>query len=396
MATEKEYGFKKTVKKLSKYKGSGTQLISVYVPAGYPIHEVTGKLREELSQSSNIKSKQTKTNVQDALEKIINYLKMFRKTPENGLAVFCGNISDDPSKSDVQLFSLEPLERLSASIYRCDSEFFLEPLERMMESKDSYGIVVMDGREATLAMLKGTQMDIIKTIISHAHAKIKVGGQSAMRFQRLIEESREMYYKKIGEAIDSIFLGKVKGIIIGGPGPSKDFFIKAKTFNYQLNILGVVNTGYSDSYGVREVMAKSGNLIQHQEAIKEREFVERFIKKVVKEGLATYGLNEVIQAVEKKQASMILVSEDLELTVTGFKCPKCEFFKENIGKKIDGMNCPKCNASMIEEEEMPVVDYIIDLAMDKGIEVEVISTKTVEGAQFLNAFGGLGAFLRYK
>ncbi|HNT60476.1 MAG TPA: hypothetical protein PKJ97_00690, partial [Candidatus Bilamarchaeaceae archaeon] len=96
MAGEKEYELKKMVRKLREFSGSGTQLISVYIPAGYPIHETGGKLREEVSQASNIKSKQTRTNVTDALEKIINYLKMFRKTPDNGIAIFAGNISDNP------------------------------------------------------------------------------------------------------------------------------------------------------------------------------------------------------------------------------------------------------------------------------------------------------------
>ena len=95
ISSEKLYEFRKLMKKIRGYRGSGTQMISVYIPAEYPIHETSGKLKEELGQASNIKSKQTRTNVMEALEKIVNYLKMFKRTPDKGLVIFAGNISDD-------------------------------------------------------------------------------------------------------------------------------------------------------------------------------------------------------------------------------------------------------------------------------------------------------------
>ena len=393
----KMYELKKMVRDLSSLSGSGTQLISVYIPSGYPIHETAGKLREEVSQASNIKSKQTRTNVTDALEKILHHMKAFRQTPGNGLVIFAGNISGDPSKRDVQLFSLEPPEKLNVSIYRCDSRFFLEPLERMLDTRDAFGIIVLDGREATLAVVKGTEINIVKKIESMAHAKVRKGGQSARRYERLIEESIERYYKRVGEAVDEHLLNRVKGVIIGGPGPTKDFFEKAKTFNYQIKVMGVVDTGYTDEYGVREVLAKSEDILSEQETVKERVLVERFIGEVVKEGLATYGLKEVMDAVESKQASVVLISEDLDFSLSDFECEKCGNRERKVSHgKVDELDCPKCGASMMLLEEMPLIDYLIDKAEELGVSVEIVSSQTVEGAQFLQGFGGLGAFLRYR
>ena len=71
--TDIEFEFKRQLKKLKQFQGSGTQLVSVYIPAGAQIHETAGKLREEMSQASNIKSKQTRTNVTDTLEKILQH-----------------------------------------------------------------------------------------------------------------------------------------------------------------------------------------------------------------------------------------------------------------------------------------------------------------------------------
>ena len=51
---------------------------------------------------------------------------------------------------------------------------------------------------------------------------------------------------------------------------------------------------------------------------------------------------------------------------------------------------------MRKKEEVLLFDDLIDIARGNEIEIMVISTNTIEGAQFLSGFTGLGAFLRYK
>lgn len=262
--SEKLYELRKQVKKLGSFRGSGTQLISVYIPSGSPVHEMTGKLRKEMSQASNIKSKQTMTNVQGALERIINHLKIFKKTPKNGIAVFAGNISDNVAKIDIQLFSIEPPEPLKIGTYRCDSSFFLEPLEQMMESKDKYGVVVLDGREATLATVHGTQVHVIKKLNSTAHAKVRKGGQCLSADTLIMKDS--------GEIVDiQNFKSGVKTIGVDFktsktcPAIASDFFVtpaKNSVLIKTKNPLGEIHaTLYHrffviSEYGIKEKFAK--------------------------------------------------------------------------------------------------------------------------------------------
>ena len=184
-----EYNMLREIKRLKSIRGYGTELVSVYIPAGFNIAEEMSKLREESSQSSNIKSKSVRSNVQAALDKIMQYLKLYRETPKNGIAVFAGNISDNPGKVDIELFSMEPPIPLKVNIYRCDSVFLLDPIEDIVGSKDTYALLVMDGREATIATLKGSHIHVIKKLNSMVHAKVNKGGQSQQRFARLREES---------------------------------------------------------------------------------------------------------------------------------------------------------------------------------------------------------------
>ena len=400
--SEKMYVLKKQLKQLEQYHGSGTELISVYIPAGSPVHEMGNKLREEMSQASNIKSKSTKLNVLGALERIMNHLKLYRKTPENGIAVFAGNISDNPAKTDIELFTVEPPEKLNIGAYRCDSRFFLDPLQAMLGSVDSYGIVVLDGREATVAMVKGTNISVIQRLNSTAHAKIRKGGQSARRYERLIEEQIEVYYKRVGNAMDNAYLKNeasiVKGVIVGGPGPTKENFMKMKPFNYQLKVLGVVDTGYTDEYGIREVLAKSENIIAEQETVKEKILIDRFIKEVVSDGLATYGEAQVREAIQSRQAEKVLLSEGLAHTSVSYLCPSCQNTERKVTreKPEETMQCGKCGSTMRAQKKEPLIDELTDLCHQMEIPVEIVSTSSVEGNQFLTGFGGIGAILRYK
>jgi peptide chain release factor subunit 1 len=398
MDSESAYELKKQLRKLSGFSGSGTELVSVYIPSGYPIHETGNRLREEINQAGNIKSKTTRNNVIGALERIIAQLKMYRQTPPNGMVLFSGNISDNPSKTVIELFTMEPPQPLSVSIYRCDSRFFLEPLQRIMDATDSYGLVVLDGREATVAILKGTQTIIIKKLNSTAHAKIRKGGQSARRYERLIEESIEKYYKRVGEAMDAGFLGRIKGVIIGGPGPTKDFFYKMAPYNYQFKVLGVVDTGYTDEYGLREIISKSENLIAAQEAVHERMIVERFIKAVSSDGLVAYGEKEVREAIISKKADLVLLAEDMPQKRVQWKCGNCGALESKVveGAYEESIPCASCGGKMQVEEDEPLTEDLADLAKEAGIKVEIISQNTAEGSQFLQGFGGVAAFLRYR
>lgn len=391
------YQLKRQLDHLKNMRGSGTELISVYLSAGQAVHEMSNKLKEEAGAASNIKSKSTRKNVMDALERIIHHLKTYgNSAPESGVAIFCGNVSDNPARTDIELFTIFPPQALTISLYRCDSRFFLEPLARTVDVKDTYGLVVLDGRECTIATLRGTVITVMRRLNSTAHSKIRKGGQSARRFERLIEESIEYYYKRIGEAMDQYFVTGIKGVIVGGPGPAKEDFVKMSPFNYQIHVLGVIDTGYTDEQGLREVMAKCGDIVHAQEAFREKQLIDRFIKEVVSGGLAVYGEAVVRSALESKQAGTLLISEQLKWKRYHVKLQNGE--ERFINKRAEE-DPPKKTADDQPVTILSVVDLadnLIELADSVGAKTEIISTDTSEGAQFYQSFYGLGAFLRYR
>ena len=82
------FRLKKTLNTLASKEGRGTELVSLYVSPGKQISEVMNMLRDEYGTASNIKSTTTRKNVQDAIVKVQQRLKLFKEAPENGLVYF--------------------------------------------------------------------------------------------------------------------------------------------------------------------------------------------------------------------------------------------------------------------------------------------------------------------
>jgi peptide chain release factor subunit 1 len=398
--------FKKKLKQLSTYKGRHTELISQYIPQGTDRSTVMNQLNEEINQSSNIKSPSNRKNVQGALRKIIVFLKKINfKLPENGIAIFSGNISEVEGRTNIKLFTIQPPKELKTKLYWCDSTFHLDPLKDMNISDEHYAILAIDKNEATIAILNGKNYQILGEFTSQVPGKSRAGGQSAMRFERLREEAMQDHFKRIAGKFDSYFLNDIKnlkGIIIGGPGMTKQYFIDKEAINHELGkkIIGVLDIAYTDEGGIREIVQKSEDLLKDTELMREKISLDNFLGEVAKNGLATYGVKEVEEALEQGKVSKLIISEEIPWLVIRKKCEHCEneeieIFKDP--KKFDESKaaCSKCNSRVEIIEEVDYLEYMIEKANATGAEIQVVSNETSQGQQFLTGFGGVGALLRY-
>lgn len=399
--------FKKKLKLLESYKGRHTELITQYIPPGTDRSTVMGQLSEEINQSGNIKSPSTRKNVQGALRKIIGFLKNINfKLPENGIVVFAGNVSKSEGRADIRLFTVTPVRKLKVKLYWCDSAFHIDHLKEMMAPNDFYAIMTIDKNEATVAQLIGRKYEILGHFTSMVPGKARAGGQSAMRFERLREEAMQDFFKRSAEKFNSYFepyIPRIKGVLIGGPGMTKNYFMEKKVLHHELEkkILGVVDTAYTDEGGIRELVHKSQDLLKDSELVKERQIIDKFLGEVAKDGLATYGQAEVEKVIAENRMATLIISEDIPWVVFRIFCEHCNN-EEVVVVKDPGtfeeskLRCSKCGSKVETVEEITYLDYMIEKAKAIGANVRVISTETNEGKNFYEGFGGLAALLRYK
>ena len=358
---KKRRELKKLVNKLKSFRGRHTELVSVYIPEGYDIVKIIGHLKEEQGTASNIKDKRTRENVKNSLERMIRHLRLFKKTPENGLAVFSGNISEKESQINIEVFSVEPPEPIRTRLYRCDQTFVTDIIENMMEHKETYGLIAVDRREGTLGLLKGSSVIEISNHTSDVPGKTTKGGQSQQRYARLREEAAHRFFQRVAETANREFSEKdIKGVIIGCPGPSKEDFFNGEYLQTRVKdkVLGLKDLSYTGEFGLNELVDKSHDLLASEDIIEEKKIMEKFFHSLSAKGggKAVYKEKDVLDALSNGAVDVLLLSEDLDDS----KVEELEEKAENIGAKIT-----------------------------------IISVETQEGKQ-LKEFGGIAAILRFK
>lgn len=348
------------LKEMSQHRGRATELITVYIPSGYDVNQVSRQLEAEKSTAKNIKSTATRKNVTESLEKIIRVLKDYKVTPPKGMAIFAGNVSPVDGQVDIQSWEIEPPEEVRIRLYRCDKEFVLEPLESMNEVSEIYALVVMDRKEATIGQLVGKRIEMLQNMSSGIPSKVRAGGQSSQRFHRITEGLTKDFYKRIAEEVKTLFYEnrKLKGILIGGPIPTKDEFVEGKYLATQLQdkVIGIKDQGDTSESGLKELVELSQDVLADQEIIHEKKILEKFFDNLgAKSELTPYHYEDVLKALKFGAVDTLIIS-----------------------KKYDEVQA---------KELMKIADQM-------GTTIETVSIETTEGEQFFK-LGGIGAIQRF-
>jgi peptide chain release factor subunit 1 len=359
MDKNERYRLQQEIERISQYRGRATELVSLYVPPTKLVSDVASYLRNELSQSANIKSKSTKKNVQSAVESILARLKTFKVFPTNGVVFFVGNVSMGSNQSKMEHVVLEPPVPIQTFRYRCESKFLVDDLRSMCVGGKTYALIVIDRSDAAIGVLKDNRTTVIKEFYSLVPSKHHQGGQSAQRFERIIEGLLHKFFSKIGDSCTDAFLDlNVDALIVGGPGSTKDDFVKGNYLHHELKkkLIDTFDTCYTNSDGIPELVSAAEESLKDLELMEEKELMNRFMVGIAKDQPVTYG-NDVLHALQMGAVDILLVS-----------------LSADPGK----------------------VDEFSSIANDYGTRIEYISTGFYEGDTLLSTFGGFGAILRFK
>ncbi|MFN4336793.1 MAG: peptide chain release factor aRF-1 [Candidatus Nitrosocaldus sp.] len=404
------YRLKRMLNELSQKKGRGTELISLYIPQGKPIHEVIATLREEYGTASNIKSDSTRNHVLDALTKTMQRLKLYSKTPDNGLVIFCGALPTNGLGSEVvRIFEIEPPKPLNIFLYRCDDHFHTDILKDMLKEEKVIGIIAIDSSEAGIGILEGNKVEVVDHITSGVGGKHRAGGQSARRYERLREMELNDYFNRVAEHAKSLLIDtyNVVGLIVAGPGPTKDDFLKNGYLDYRLqkSVLAVLDISYAGREGVREALEKAQDVLQEYRLMEEKRLIRRLFEEInSSKGLAVYGIKEVIDAVKNGVSDIVLVNDNINKVRIEVICKRCSNKEERIvdidkaiqvKQEMISRSCSKCSSMDYEVYEQDIIEYLDELAISTGARVEVISSITEDG-KMLESLGKIASILRYR
>jgi peptide chain release factor subunit 1 len=404
---------KKLIKSLECARGLGTSVITLLVPPGTQVSQVTQKLTDELGACSNIKSHTNKVSVQTAITATIGRLKTYTRLPPNGLILFCGTVLTEDGKEKKITMSIEPFKAVSRSMYQCDSRFHTEELHRMLESDDKYGFVVIDGGGTLWATVSGSVREHLGKISVELPKKHGRGGQSKNRFARIRMEKRHNYVRKVAELCTQYFITNdrpnIAGLVLAGSAEFKEVLFGSDIFDPRLKavVMKVVDIAHPGEMGLNQAIEQSADSLGSVKLVQEKKLLLKFLEEIATDSeLYCFGVADTIKCIEMGAAATVIVYEDLDinryvLTPSNGGAPTILFMTEKDYGRRGFRQAEKQQSEDGQEitftvENENVVDWMALSYQKWGCTLEIVSNKTQEGAQFVRGFGGCGGLLRYK
>lgn len=407
---------KRMLETLESYSGSGTSVISLIIPPQEQISAITTLLANEYGTASNIKSRVNKNAVLAAITSAQSRLKLYTKMPPNGLAIYCGEIEDE-GKTRKIVIDFSPYRPISNFIYLCDSRFHTEHLRELLSNNDVFGFIVMDGKETLMATLSGSTRTILNRFSVDLPKKHGRGGQSAVRFSRLREESRHNYVRKVAEMANSLFINSgptgnnkpnVSGLILAGSADFKNVLAESQIFDQRLQaiILKQVDVNYGGEQGFNQAIELSGDTLKDVKLVQEVKVINEFLENIARDTRkACFGISDTIRCLEMSCVERLIVWEDLPIyrvvLKTTSKSGDMTIVKyltktqlENPDSFIEKVDDEERHLDLMERELLS--EWFVLHYKEYGASLEFVTDRSTEGSQFCNGFGGLGGLLRWQ
>ncbi|KAH8584406.1 eukaryotic peptide chain release factor [Cryptosporidium sp. chipmunk genotype I] len=404
----KQWKVRRLIATLEAARGNGTSMISLVIKPKDEISRISKMLADEYGTASNIKSRVNRLSVLSAITSTQQRLKLYNRTPQNGLVVYCGTLITEDGKEKKVNIDFEPFKPINTSLYLCDNKFHVDALKELLETDDKFGFIIVDGNGALYGVVQGSSREVLLRFNVDLPKKHGRGGQSALRFARLRMEKRHNYLRKVAETATSMFITNdqvnVAALILAGSADFKNELAQSDIFDQRLasKILKIVDVSYGGDNGFNQAIELSSDALQNVKFVQEKKLITKFFDEVAQDtGKYVYGINETLQALEMGAVELLIVWENLETKRMVVKNPSTgeeKVFLNSPTEQHDESKFkdPDTGAELDVIEVLPLTEWLVNTYQNYGAQLEFVTNKSQEGNQFQKGFGGFGGILRYK
>ncbi|KAK1224550.1 translation termination factor eRF1 [Marasmius sp. AFHP31] len=399
---------KKLIKSLDSARGAGTSMISLILPPKDQISRASAMLTQEYGTASNIKSRVNRLSVLAAITSTQQRLKLYNRVPPNGLVLFVGTILTDEGKEKKVSFDFEPHKPINTSLYLCDNKFHTEALSELLESDSRFGFIVMDGNGTLFGTLAGNTREVIHKFTVDLPKKHGRGGQSALRFSRLRDEKRHNYVRKVAELAVQHFITNDKvnctGLVLAGSADFKTELSQSDMFDQRLaaKVVKVVDVSYGGENGFNQAIELAAESLANVKFVQEKKLIQKYFDEISQDtGKYCFGIEDTLKALELGAVETLVVWENLDITrytlrnaageeIIVYANKEQEKDREKFIDKSTGLEMEQA------DDPQPLLEWFAEKYKEFGANLEFVTNRSQEGAQFVKGFGGIGGLLRYK
>jgi len=261
-----------------------------------------------------------------------------------------------------------------------DSSPYIRPLAKMSDEWETTALVLVDQQTFQLHALSITGMEKVGSNSKHIMGRHKKGGCSQARFQRLRKGAIKEFLEEAAERTARMMSEEgLENLVVAGPGNAKKELVEYLPPKVQEQVIGTIDFHFEASH--RGLLDLAQAVVKADERAEEQERMAELTGEILTEGLATYGLREVRDAVQAGQVEVLLVSQGLR--TGGWKCEACQHL--GLGRREV---CRTCERPVTEVE---FIEELLEYVHRTDAEVDFIADN-----EELEALGGVAALLRYR
>lgn len=215
--------------------------------------------------------------------------------------------------------TITPPLPIKSNFYRCDKVFHHWPiLEPLYKDYNQYGVVLIEGDEAKLYCVNGSNHYLANSAHIYRMNKHKCGGQSSVRFMHLRQNQLVEFIKQITDLMNTTWLKdsvlQISGLIIAGMAELKDLIVQSNssTLNPKLkSILRRTLPCSKENLNMNWVISQCQDILGLCDISEETKLINVLMSKLQEdEKSMIYGFTEIKDALENQQVKKLYLHRD--------------------------------------------------------------------------------------
>lgn len=225
--------------------------------------------------------------------------------------------------------------------------------------------------------------------VHHFDASGKDTMWSQMQYQRKAEGHALHHYKKVAEKLAKLMeLGPYEGIILGGNEESVNALREQLPDELKKRTFGVFSTSFEAPR--KEILEESHRVAKESERKLEDTLVEELVTRQAKNGAATAGLRDTVEAVIRGRIHQLVLAEDYTASEADFSEAK-GLLTDAASAGPEGLRFWPAMDHIRTPEDL--VEGLVEAVLLTNGEVETVREAAAE--KLYESTGGVGAILRY-
>jgi peptide chain release factor subunit 1 len=288
-----------------------------------------------------------------------------------GIAVFAATLDN--------FWSTLPLPDPVADQVRIASDLCLAPLARLVGRSDGVLVAAVGRERGQVFKLAGGSLVEIADETEDMPGRHDQGGWSQARYERHIDEVVERHWRRVADTLDACVRQhpRARVVLVGAEEMRSDFeeILSSEVKNHHLG--WTTAEAHADA---PQLLEAARPVIEEWRANREEDMIARWREEAAKNGRASKGWEQTLEAASDGRAELLLVQDGVD--EPAYQCPRCGRAQTANG------SCPLDGTTL--ESRDSGLDLAVHQTLAHGGTVHVIRDR-----RDLDPVGGVGALLRY-